>query len=271
MQLIFINVKQDNMRSKNKLIYLIRQIIGDEEASGFYTKVVNNNELYKVPNYLFKDAPAEYPEVRISPFVEDVEVTHGRRFDCLRNRLIKQRYYKAIFQVDIYATTVQMVNNIYDAIYERIDLFNDYDVIVYGYNRSFRKINENEYYTRIYNTRNFNIFRILINNNIIRRVDNVNKIQNNTYMITEDGLYIQTTLPIHKIRIFHILNGLTFSNGKIAYSENILQLDVQNKKMLSELEKNNVERITFDLSIFYNMHQDRNPGPILEDVDIISD
>jgi hypothetical protein len=64
---------------------------------------------------------------------------------------------------------------------------------------------------------------------------------------------------------------LTFSNGKIAYSENILQLDVQNKKMLSELEKNNVERITFDLSIFYNMHQDRNPGPILEDVDIISD
>ena len=41
--------------------------------------------------------------------------------------------------------------------------------------------------------------------------------------------------------------------------------------MLSELEKNNVERITFDLSIFYNMRQDRNPGPILEDVEITSD
>ena len=90
-------------------------------------------------------------------------------------------------------------------------------------------------------------------------------------MITEDGLYIQTTLPIQKIRISHILNGLTFSNHKTAYQEHILQLNIQNKKMLSELEKNNVERITFDLSIFYKMRQDRNPGPILEDVEIISD
>ena len=54
---------------------------------------------------------------------------------------------------------------------------------------------------------------IIINNNIIRRVDNINELINNTYMITEDGLYIQTTLPIQNVRIFHILNGLTFSNS----------------------------------------------------------
>ena len=259
------------MRTKNKLIYLVRQIIGQEEATGFYTNVMNNNKLYKVPNYLFKDAPAEYPEIRISPFIEDVEVTAQRRLQCRTNRLTKIRHYKAIFQIDIYATTIQMANNIYDAVNERIDLFNDYDIIKYGYNRSFKQIDENKYYTHIYNAKNFNIFRIIINNNIIRRVDNINELINNTYMITEDGLYIQTTLPIQNIRIFHILNGLTFSNKRTAYDEHILQLDIQNKKMLSELEKNNVERITFDLSIFYNMRQDRNPGPILEDVDIISD
>ena len=259
------------MSSKNKLIYLVRQIIGQEEASGFYTSVVNNNKIYKVPNYLFKDAPAEYPEIRISPFISDVSVVRPQRKQCRRNRLTKVRYYEAIFQIDIYATTVPMVNNIYSAVAERIDLFNDYDIIKYGYNKSFKQVKENLYYTRIYNTRNFNIFRILINNNIIRKVDNINAMQNNTYMITEDGLYVQTTLPIQKIRILHILNGLTFSNNKIAYDERIFELKIQNRKMLSELEKNNVERITFDLSIFYSTYQDRNPGPILEDVDIISD
>ena len=259
------------MRSKNKLIYLVRQIIGQEATTGFYTDVVNNNKLYKVPNYLFKDAPAEYPEIRISPFVEDVSVTAQRRLQCTQNRLTKVRHYKAIFQIDIYATTVQMVNNVYSAVSRRIDLFNDYDIIRYGYNKSFKQIKEGLYYTRIYNTRNFNIFRILINSNIIRQVNSMNDLTNNTYMITEDGLYVQTTLPIQKIRILHILNGLTFSDNKIAYDEGILQLNIQNKKMLSELEKNNVERITFDLSIFYKMSQDRNPGPILEDVDVISD
>lgn len=259
------------MRTKNRLIYLVRQIIGQEEAAGFYTNVINNNKLYKVPNFLFKDAPAEYPEIRISPFIEDVEVTAQRRLECRTNRLTKIRHYKAIFQIDIYATTVQMVNNIFDAVNERIDLFNDYDIVTYGYNKSFKEIDENRYYTRLYNTRNFNIFRIVINSNIIKKVDNIENLTDNTYMITEDGLYIQTTLPIRKVRILHILNGLTFSNNKTAHQEHILQLDVQNKKMLSELEKNNVERITFDLSIFYNMRQDRNPGPILEDVEIISD
>lgn len=259
------------MRSKNKLIYLVRQIIGQEATTGFYTDVVNNNKLYKVPNYLFKDAPAEYPEIRISPFVEDVSVTAQRRLQCTQNRLTKVRHYKAIFQIDIYATTVQMVNNVYSAVSRRIDLFNDYDIIRYGYNKSFKQIKEGLYYTRIYNTRNFNIFRILINSNIIRQVNSMNDLTNNTYMITEDGLYVQTTLPIQKIRILHILNGLTFSDNKIAYDEGILQLNIQNKKMLSELETNNVERITFDLSIFYKMSQDRNPGPILEDVDVISD
>ena len=259
------------MKTKNQLIYLVRQIIGQEETTGFYTDVINNNKLYKVPNYLFKDAPAEYPEVRISPFIADVEVTAQKRLQCRPNRLTKVRHYKAIFQVDIYATTVQMVNNVYAAVAQRVDLFNDYDIIKYGYNRSFKQVNENQYYTPIYNTRNFNIVRIVINNNIIRRVDNISDLTNNTYMITEDGLYVQTTLPIHKIHIFHILNGLTFSNNKTAYDEGILQLNIENKKMLSELEKNNVERITFDLSIFYKMSQDRNPGPILEDVDITSD
>ena len=59
------------MTTRNELIYSIRSIIGDDEPSGFFTKVQNGKEIYKVPNYLFKDAPAEYPEIRISPFISE--------------------------------------------------------------------------------------------------------------------------------------------------------------------------------------------------------
>ena len=258
------------MRRKNQLIRFVREIIGEEEPRGFFTHVRHNNKIIKVPNFLFKDAPAEYPEIRISPFIADVEETNQVRLRRM-NKLGKLRHYTATFQIDIYATNIVMANNIYDAVYNRIDLFNDYDIIRYGYNPSFKEIDANLYFTRLYNSQNFNIFRILIDNMIINRVHNSDELENNTYMINEDGLYVQTTLPIHKIRIYHIINGLRFSNGKIAYDEHIINMKISNKKMLSELEDNNVERITFDLNIFYNMLQERNPGTILEDVHIISD
>ena len=258
------------MKTKNQLIYFTRQIIGEEYTDGFYTEVHHGGKIIKVPNLLFKDAPAQYPEIRISPFVLDVEETNQVRLRRL-NKLGKLRHYTATFQIDIYATTVPMVNNIYDAVYNRIDLFNDYDMVRYGYNASFKEIEPNKYFTKLYNSKSFNIFRILIDNMIINQVNNINELDNNTYMINEDGLYVQTTLPIHKIRIYHIINGLKFSNGKTAYDEHIINMKITNKKMLSELEENNVERITFDLNIFYNMLQGRNPGPILENVYTTSD
>ena len=258
------------MKTKNQLIRFVREIIGEEEPKGFFTHVRHNHKNIKVPNYLFKDAPAEYPEIRISPFIKDVEETNQRRLVRM-NRLGKLRHYTATFQIDIYATNIAMVNNIYDAVYNRIDLFNDYDMVRYGYNRSFKKIGHNKFFTSLYNSQSFNIVRILIDNMIIHKVRNKDLLRNNTYTINEDGLYVQTTLPIHKIRIYHIINGLKFSNGKIAYDEHIINMKISNKKMLSELEDNNVERITFDLNIFYNMLQERHPGSILDDINIASD
>lgn len=258
------------MKKKNQLIKFVREIIGEEEATGFFTYVDYNHKEIKVPNFLFKDAPAEYPEIRISPFIKDVEETNQRRIVKM-NRLGKLRHYTATFQVDIYATNIVMLNNIYDAVYNRIDLFNDYDMVRYGYNASFKKIGKYKYFTSLYNSRNFNIVRILIDNMIIRQVKDMDSLENNAYIINEDGLYVQTTLPIHKIRIYHIINGLRFSNNRIAYDEHIINMKITNKKMLSELEDNNVERITFDLNIFYNMLQERYPGSILDDINVTSD
>jgi len=258
------------MNSKNRLIYLIRSIIGEDEPSGFFTYVKNNGEIIKVPNYLFKDAPAEYPEIRISPFIRDVEATVPQHI-YHKNNFAKLYHYYATFQIDIYATTIPMLNNIYDEVYRRIDFFHDFNSITYGYNKSFHQIDKTLYHSPIYNTQNFNIFRILIKNNIIHYMDDINKLYNNTYTINEDGLYIRTTLPIKEIKLSHSINGLLLKDDKASYDEHIINMRISNVKMLSELENNSVERISFDLNILYHMLRKRQFGPILEDVKISSD
>lgn len=257
------------MKSRNELIYLVRNIIGEDEPTGFYTYVETNNETIKVPNYLFKDAPAEYPEIRISPFISDIEQIRPKRILTCKN-FLKIRYYKATFQIDIYAKTIPMVNYIYEAVFDRLDLFNQHDSIKYGYNKSFQQIDENTYFSPIYNSKSFNIFRILIDNYIIHRVDNIESLKNNTYLINEDGLQIKTLLPIQHLKIFHAVNALILNN-KSKMLQHVINLDISNKKMLSELEKNNVERISFDLTILYHMEQKRNIGPWLEDIAISCD
>lgn len=257
------------MKSKNELIYLVRNILGEDEPTGFYTYVETNNDIIKVPNYLFKDAPAEYPEIRISPFISDIEQIRPRRWITCKDYL-KIRHYKATFQIDIYATTIPMVNYIYEAIFDRIDLFNQYDTVKYGYNRSFQQIEENTYFSPIYNSKSFNIFRIFIDRYIIHRVDDLELLKNNTYLINEDGLYIKTTLPIQYIQIFNAINGLMLKN-KSKIANHVINMEISNKKMLSELERNNVERISFDLTILYHMEQKRKLGPWLEDIEISCD
>ena len=138
------------MTTRNELIYSVRSIIGEDEPSGFFTYVKNGYQTYKVPNYLFKDAPAEYPEIRISPFISEQQEGQVEHKYC-QNRFGKLYHYSAVFQVDIYATTIPMVNNIYETVFERIDRFNDFDVVRYGYNKSFKEIEENIFHSPIYN------------------------------------------------------------------------------------------------------------------------
>lgn len=257
------------MKSRNQLIYLVRNMIGEDEPTGFYTPVETNDGIVKVPNYLFKDAPAEYPEIRISPFISDVEQIRPKRLLTCKD-FLKIRYYKATFQIDIYATTIPMVNYIYEAVFDRLDLFNHYDTIKYGYNKSFQEVEENTYFSPIYNSKSFNIFRILIDNYIIYRVDNIESLKNNTYLINEDGLQIKTTLPIRHIKIFHAVNALILKDRPKSL-QHIINMEISNKKMLSELEKNSVERISFDLTILYHMEQKRKIGPWLDDIEVSCD
>ena len=261
------------MKDKNELIRLIRQIIGDEEADGFYTSVNYNNEIIKVPNYLFKDGTADYPEIRISPFLSNEIAAHPIRIRTYDYES-KTKFYNAIFQIDIYATNIVLLNKIHSAIKKRLDLFYDIDMVIYGYDKSFKLIDEesNIYYTPLYNSKDFTITSVQFCRMRLNKVQNKQCLKyKDTFYIDDTGLYINTNLPIKMVRINSVLNGLVFPDGDTAHQKGIIKTRTMNTRMLSELEKNNVERISFELGIFYRMDSIRNPGPLATDLIIDAD
>ena len=263
------------MKDRNELIRLVRQIIGEEKEDGFYTSIDYNNQIINVPNYLFKDGTAEYPEIRISPFLSDEKTSHPirvRKYDLDA----KVKYYRAIFQIDIYATNIVLANKIYNTVKKRIDLFYDIDTVWYGYDKSFKKIDleTNTYFSPLYNTKDFTIIGVnCCKKRFIRVKDKKSLKHKNAYYIDKTGLYITTDLPIKMIRINSILSGLVFPDGETEHQKGIIKTHTQNKRMISQLEENNVERISFELGILYRTESLRNPGPIATGlhIDIDSD
>jgi len=250
------------VQSKNELIRIIRQIIGHEEVDGFYTYTEYNNEIIKVPNYLFKDAPAEYPEIRISPFLEEEKITHSIK---------KQRYnhnnkiipYRTKFQIDIFSTNLVELNQIYDSVFRRIDLARDIETIKYGYNNDFVEISPNLYLNKIITNKNYHIADISIGYQKINVITEKQDLQkNNVYLLNEEGLFIHTSLNIKNIRMRSIINGLLLPDGNTIYQKGIISLNISDKVMLSDLKRNNVERISFMLNIDYSMDNLRKSGPI---------
>lgn len=261
------------MKNDNELIYYMRQIIGDEKENGFFTPVLYNDEIVNVPNFLFKDGPSEYPEIRISPFLSKKLKSHPIRVRG-SNLDIKREFYDTVFQVDIYATNVVLANNIEHAINNRLDLFYDIDTIIYGYDKHFKIIDEekNIYYHNKYNDKDFRIIDVYIRNFYLKRVfdkDGLN--QKNTYYIDETGLYINTMLNIKMIQINAVLNGLIFPDGETAHRKGIIKTRILSRRNLSDLENNDVERISMDIGIFYRLDRDRFTGPIATDIMIDSD
>lgn len=261
------------MKNRNELIYRIRQIIGDEKEDGFYTHVQHNGKDIDVPNFLFKDGPIQYPEIRISPFLTESQKSHSIRIRDYEYDS-KTRFYDTRFQIDIYATNLVLANNIEEVVRNRIDLFYDIDTIIYGYDKSFKRIDveRNIYHTPTYNIDNTRIISVrFCKIPMIKVKEKKDLKKRNTFFIDKTGLYIHTDLPIKMIQINAVLNGLVFPDGDTAHKKGIIKTRIMNRRSLSQLEKNNVERISFELGIFYRLDSLRNPGPLATKVIIDSD
>ena len=122
-----------------------------------------------------------------------------------------------------------------------------------------------------YNSKNFDIISVQFCRQLIRRVCKKQDLTKNTYYIDETGLYVRTDFPIKRIKINTVLNGLIFPDGQTAHQKGIIKTRIINPKNLSQLENNDVERISFELGIFYRMDSMRNAGPLATHMMIDSD
>jgi hypothetical protein len=261
------------LNDKNELIYRIRQIIGDEKEDGFYTSLEYNGEIVNVPNYLFRDGPAKYPEIRISPFLSNELKAHPIRVTS-HERSIKREFYDTIFQLDIFAENIVLANRIEETIRERIDLFYDLDTVIYGYDKDFKLIDEEKmiYHHKGYNINTYKIISVYFGNIALEKVYTKEELhKRNTYYIDETGLYINTVFNIKMVQLNTVLNGLIFPDGETANKKGIIKTRILNRRNLSELEKNNVERVSLELKIFYMLDLERNTGPIATDIIVDSD
>ena len=243
------------MKDKNELIYRIRQIIGDEKEDGFYTSVKYNDNIIQVPNFLFKDGPAEYPEIRISPFLSDTAKAHPIRITSY-GRNIKRKFYDAIFQIDIYAKSIIEAHNIYDELANRIYDFFNLETLVYSWTPQFEEIDMHIYKNIAYgipdneDQRLFkDIYGVKIGNTKFQRKFAYEDLELDCFYVDEDALYVCTKKNLKKIQIKVLLQGRLFQNGD-AYSDRGLHYhELSDQRNLSALEDNDVERISFDLMI----------------------
>ena len=251
------------MNNKNELIYSVREVLGDETDTGF---ILTCDTGLEVPNFLNKDGNIQYPEIRIFPFISNKKLTRKnyKYNESLRN---KRKVYKAIFQIDIRAKSIVDVNTIHQNIENRIEDFTNIDTILYN-DVEFKKNESNIYYNTILNTNDFKIINPIINNCMLTKVFNINELVENTWFMNTDGLYLKTNQNIESIKIISILNGLSFSNGDTCYTRGITNMRIKNDKNLSNLEKNEVERNTFELEITYYIDRFRKIEPIVKDINI---
>jgi len=120
----------------NQIIKTMCEIIGDHQEEGGYLFPYSEKP---IPVLLNKDKTTVYPEIRLSPFIQNSDAFTERYSEkTLRN----YREWKAAkFQIDIFSQSLAEVNEIYLELRDRIYDFFNLEVLIHSYNKYFEKQN----------------------------------------------------------------------------------------------------------------------------------
>lgn len=245
----------------NQVTKSVLELLGDISPNGYSLNVQDQ----EIPVLLNKDMCTEYPQIRVSPFVDKYELDYQK---YIEKSYQKYRHWEgAIFQVDIYDTTIIRTQNIYDVIMDRLYDFFNLETLIYEWTPQFELIDDYIYRNSAYaisydsDTLFKDIYSITINDFKLKRVDCKEDLCMNSFFANKDYLYVYTDKNIHDIKIKVLLQGRLFHNG-LSYSDNnIHYYEVMNQKNLSALEQNEVERISFDLGIIFSYKREREKLP----------
>ena len=242
----------------NTIIKTMCEVMGDHQEDGGY--LFPYNEQY-IPVLLNKDETTFYPEIRISPFIQQNDM-FTERFS--EKTLRDYREWKtAKFQVDIFSQDLAEVNNIYLALRDRIYDFFNLEVLVYSYNKHFQKLNDNLYKNVSYGLSDLfvDIYHIEICNESLTRVFNLDELDDDCFYVDDEALYVQTSKKIKTIKISVITQGRLFDDKTSPSNRGIAYHQIEAPKNLSELEDNEVERISFDIYILFAAKRTRDKLP----------
>lgn len=250
----------------NQVTRAVCELLADK-VSGGYSLNVNNQE---IPLFINKDRKAQYPEIRLSPFIKKGD-TYYQKYIEKKYRMYRHWQYGA-FQVDIYSTQLSQAQDIYDVMIRRLFDFFNLETVVYNWNNSFELIDDDLYRNKSFALLDDGMFKaiygIRIGDTILNKVKRRENLVENSFLSGEDYLYVKTDKNLKDIEIKVLMQGRLFSNG-FSYSDNGLHdYHISKQRNLSSLEDNNVERISFDLEILFSRKINREELPLVNRVDL---
>ena len=233
----------------NNIIKTICEIIGDHQTDGGYQFPYSKRP---IPVLLNKDKTTSYPEIRISTFIEHSDF-YTERF--AEKTLRDYREWKTgVFQIDIFAQNLAEVNNIYLELRDRIYDFFNLEVLTFSYNEYFTQENDNVYKNISYALDKnlfIDIYHIEVGKQKLQRVFSLDELVEESFFVDEEALYVKTSKKIKKIKISVITQGRLFNDKTSPSNRGIAYHQVGDPRNLSELEDNEIERISFDLHILF--------------------
>lgn len=247
------------MSYTNQITKSIFEVIGDVHPEGYYFN--------DVPVFLNKDDTTQYPEIRVSPFIDRKNVDYQR---YMEKSYTKYRQYEAaVFQIDIYSRNVIQAHEIFDALKHRIYDFFNLETVIYNWNPNFKEIDTNIYKNIDYALTGElfkDIYSVRICHEKLKRVFCYEDLEEDSWYVDKDGLYVCTKQDLKGLDIKVLMQGRLFSNGD-AYSDRGLHFqEIIDQRNLSSLSKNEVERISFDLFILYSHVREREAIPEIKKI-----
>lgn len=245
----------------NKITKSVLELIGNISPNG-YSLDINDKE---IPVLLNKDLCTEYPQIRVSPFVDKYELNYQK---YIERSYQKYRHWEgAVFQVDIFDTTIINTQNIYDTLINRLYNFFNLETLIYEWTPQFELIDDYTYRNKAYaashhkDTLFKDVYSVSINDFRFKRAKDKEDLSMNSFYVDEHYLYVCTDKKIQDIKIKVLLQGRLFDDGTSYSDRGIHYYEVINQKNLTTLEQNEVERISFDLGIIYSHVQEREELP----------
>lgn len=247
------------MTFTNLVTKSIFEIIGDETQTGY--------AFNEIPVFLNKDPTTQYPEIRVSPFVDKYAITDQK---YIEKTYQAYRHWEAgVFQVDIYTRNIIEGHDIYDKLIERIYDFFNLETLIYNWNPEFRQIDDFIFKNKAYalNTGLFkDIYSCVLEGQKLKRVYDYDMLGYDTYYADEDALYICSKRNLKSLELKVLLQGRLFENGDSYSDRGIHYYELSDQRNLSALEDNEVERISFDMTIIYSHRREREPLPKVKNI-----